>query len=55
MAADGTLSRNQIRAIAALLEHRRIEDAASAVGVGLRTLHRWLLEDASFVLALWAA
>ncbi len=43
MAGHGEkLGRKQEEAIAALLSHRNIEDAARAVGVGTRTLIRWL-------------
>lgn len=41
-AKSDKLSRNQVRAIRALLEHRTIEDAAKAVGISPRTLYRWL-------------
>jgi hypothetical protein len=52
MAQNGSLTRNQKRAIAALLSHRDVAAAAQAVGVGTRTLHRWLAEDADFQTAL---
>jgi predicted RecB family endonuclease len=43
MAGHGEkLGRKQEEAIAALLSHRNIEDAARAAGVGTRTLIRWL-------------
>jgi hypothetical protein len=43
MAARGsTLGRKQEDAIAALLTHRNIEEAAGAAGIGARTLLRWL-------------
>jgi hypothetical protein len=35
-------TRNKEAAIAALLVHRNIEDAARAVGIGTQTLLRWL-------------
>ena len=38
------LSRNQVRAISALLSFPRVEDAANSVGVNPRTIHRWLQE-----------
>ena len=48
MAQNGTVSRNQQRAIAALMVHRKVADAAEAVGIGERTLKRWLAEDVLF-------
>jgi hypothetical protein len=43
MAGHGEkLGRKQEEAIAALLSHRNIEEAARAAGVGARTLIRWL-------------
>src|SRR5215471_14899490 len=36
------------RAICALLTEQSIEDAAVKAGVGSRTIHRWLREDAAF-------
>ena len=43
MAGHGAkLGRKQEEAIAALLVHRSIEDAARACGLGARTLLRWL-------------
>jgi hypothetical protein len=43
MAARGsTLGRKQEDAIAALLTHRNVEEAARAAGIGARTLLRWL-------------
>lgn len=43
MAGHGEkLGRKQEEAIAALLSHRNIEEAARATGVGTRTLIRWL-------------
>ena len=43
MAGHGEkLGRKQEEAIAALLSHRNIEEAARAAGVGTRTLIRWL-------------
>lgn len=45
------LSRNQQRAIPSLLENRTIEDAARAVGLSERTIHRWLTEP-TFILVL---
>ena len=38
------LSRNQLRAIAALLANRNVADAAAATGIGARTIYRWLKE-----------
>jgi hypothetical protein len=43
MTGHGTkFGRKQEEAIAALLSHPRIEDAARAVGISVRTLMRWL-------------
>jgi hypothetical protein len=43
MAGHGSkLGRKQEDAIAALLSHRNIDEAASAAGVGSRTLLRWM-------------
>jgi hypothetical protein len=42
MAAVGKFPRKQEDAIAALLTHRTIEEAAKATGIGLRTMLRWL-------------
>jgi hypothetical protein len=43
MAGHGSkLGRKQEEAIAALLTHRNIEEAAGAAGIGARTLLRWL-------------
>lgn len=52
MTPDGTLTRNQKRVIPALLTYRHVEEAAAAVGIGKRTLLRWLAEDATFRQAL---
>jgi hypothetical protein len=38
----GKFTRKKDEAIAALLTHRSIEDAAKAVGIGTQTLLRWL-------------
>lgn len=59
MARNGTVSENQItpqqqRAIACLLAAKSVADAAKSAGVPLRTLFRWLSQDA-FVTALRAA
>lgn len=45
----------QRRAIAALLSKPSIEAAAEVSGVGRRTLHRWLAEDATFTATLRTA
>jgi hypothetical protein len=43
MAGHGTkLGRKQEEAIAALLSHRNVEEAANAVGIGVRSLLRWM-------------
>jgi hypothetical protein len=45
MATPGTkFARKQEDAIAALLTHRNVEEAAHAAGMGFRTLCRWLTE-----------
>lgn len=51
MAENGVLSAKQARAITALLQAKRVEDAAKAAGVGERTLSRWLT-DPTFRAAL---
>ena len=53
-AKRGKMSINQARCIKALLEHSRVEDAASSVGVSGRTVYRWL-NDPLFVAALRSA
>jgi len=45
------ITRNQRKAIAALLEYPTIEQVAEAIGVNPRTVYRWL-DDADFRLAL---
>ena len=45
------ITRNQKRAIKALLEYRTIDQAAEAIGVNERTIYRWL-DDATFRLEL---
>jgi hypothetical protein len=44
----GGLSRKAEEAIAALLTAETVEHAAQQAGIGYRTLHRWLREDADF-------
>ena len=44
-AHSGKLSRNQQRAIVALLASPSIEAAAATVGIGQRSLYRWLKLD----------
>jgi hypothetical protein len=46
-----TLSPKQEEAIAALLSQPTIKQAAESVGMGERTLHRWLVEDHAFIAA----
>ena len=46
MAGSGKLSRNQEKAIAALLNYSSIPEAAKSIGIGERTLFRWLKLDA---------
>ncbi len=53
-AKHGEMTINQRRCIKALLEHSRVEDAASSVGVSGRTVYRWL-NDPLFVAALRSA
>jgi predicted transcriptional regulator len=55
MAKNGNLTKNQARAVAALMTTRTIEQAAQRVGIGRRTLDRWLKEDTHFQAALVAA
>jgi len=50
-AGDVNLSRTQVKAIRALLDHSRIQDAAKSAGVSERTLYRWL-GDPLFVAAM---
>ena len=52
---DTGLTTRQEQAIAALLTHPTIRDAARAVQIGERTLYRWLAEDAGFKQAYAAA
>ena len=47
-APDEKLHGKQAAAIAALLAHRTIAEAAHHVGIGERTLLRWLQEDRAF-------
>jgi hypothetical protein len=47
-APDEKLHGKQAAAIAALLSHRTIAEAAHQVGIGERTLLRWLQEDRAF-------
>ena len=47
-APDEKLHGKQAAAIAALLSHRTIAEAAHQVGIGDRTLLRWLQEDRVF-------
>ena len=55
MAENGNdLSTKQVRAVQALLSAKNVAEAAAATGLGERTLHRWLTEDA-FRAALAAA
>lgn len=55
MATDGNLTTQQHKAIAALMVASDILTAAQLAGVGERTLHRWLKEDADFQAALRTA
>ena len=47
-APDAKLHGKQAAAIAALLAQRTIAEAAQQVGIGERTLLRWLQEDSAF-------
>jgi hypothetical protein len=47
-APDEKLHGKQAAAIAALLSHRTIVEAAHQVGIGERTLLRWLQDDRAF-------
>lgn len=51
MSQNGSLTRNQVRAIAALLSNRTVEEAAESAGVAARTVYRWLKTN-DFKLAL---
>lgn len=51
MATKG-ITRNQKRAITALLTCRNVQDAASKTNLGHRTISRWLAEDEAFQIAL---
>ena len=51
MAGNG-ITRNQNRAITALLANATVTDAAAQTGIGHRTLCRWLAEDNAFQAAL---
>jgi hypothetical protein len=52
MTANGGLTRNQKRLIPHLLACRNIAEAAAKVGLGERTVSRWLAEDEAFQRAL---
>lgn len=52
--SQGKVTRNQRKAIAALLRYKTIEEAAEAISVNPKTLHRWL-DRADFRLALGQA
>jgi hypothetical protein len=54
MSENVTLTRNQRRAIAALIKHKSITDAADSCGLTDRTLHRYL-DDPVFCQALTQA
>jgi hypothetical protein len=45
------LTPKQEEAIAALLSYPTIKQAAESLGIGERTLHRWLVEDHDFIAA----
>ena len=55
MSENETLSPQQVRAIAALLQPGTKGDAAKAAGVTDATLYRWLKQDAAFKAELRAA
>ena len=46
-----SLTRKHEEAIAALLTYTTVKQAADAVQIGERTLHRWLAEDEEFIAA----
>jgi hypothetical protein len=46
-----SLTPKQEEAIAALLSYPTIKQAAESLGIGERTLHRWLVEDQAFIAA----
>ncbi len=50
--SETTLSARKVRAIAALIEHATVTDAAQACGIGESTLRRWLAGDEGFRTAL---
>jgi hypothetical protein len=45
VAGDDALSRIQRRGLSALLLSRTVEEAADSIGVGRRTVERWLSDD----------
>jgi hypothetical protein len=45
VAGDDTLSRIQLRGLSALMLSRTVEEAADSIGVGRRTVERWLADD----------
>jgi hypothetical protein len=49
------LSQPQQKAIVALLENKKVADAAKKAGVPVRTLYRWMAEDVEFKACLKAA
>lgn len=58
MASTGDLNKlkpAQRRAIAAILSSRDIKAAAAAANIPYRTVHRWVHQDANFILCLRAA
>ena len=52
---SATLTRRQSRALAALVEHATVEDAATACGIGASTIRRWLASDTDFTASVAAA
>jgi transposase-like protein len=52
---EGKIAPHQQRAIAALLNTTSVAQAAQSVGIGERTLYRWMAEDEKFNAALTRA
>lgn len=52
MSENGRPSHKQVKAIAALMEHNTIADAAKAAGIGESTIRRWMTTSPAFRAAL---
>ena len=48
MSENKRISHKQVKAIAALMEHNTITDAAKATGIGESTIRRWIATSAAF-------